>query len=55
VQALADPQRNAETRNLLRRRFGAGSARDLEALLASAPLEGVDPARRRDGGRNVDL
>src|ERR1700730_11100305 len=25
VQALADPQRNAETRNLLRRRFGAGS------------------------------
>jgi hypothetical protein len=55
VKALADPERNAETRSLLRQRFGMRGATDLKALLAAAPLEGVDLSRRRDVARDVDL
>ncbi len=55
VAALADPDREAETRALLRERFGAGPAKGLKALLASAPLEGIDLRRERDQGRNVEL
>ncbi len=55
VAALADPEREAETRALLRERFGASPAKGLKALLASAPLEGVDLRRERDQGRNVEL
>jgi hypothetical protein len=40
---------------LLRERFGAGKAKGLKALLASAPLEGIDLSRDRDFGRNVGL
>jgi len=53
--ALADPQRAAETRALLRDRFSARQTRGLKALLAAAPLEGIDLDRDRDSGRNVDL
>jgi len=55
VAALADPDREAETRALLRERFGPGPAKGLKALLASAPLEGIDLSRERDLGRNVEL
>jgi hypothetical protein len=55
VAALADPDREAETRALLRERFGAGPAMGLKALLASAPLEDIDLRRERDQGRNVEL
>jgi len=55
VEALADPDRGAETRALLRDRFGTRPARGLKALLAAAPLEGIDLARDRDLGRDVDL
>lgn len=55
VSALADPDRGSDTRALLRERFGAGKAAGLKALLAGAPLDGVDLSRARDVGRSVDL
>jgi hypothetical protein len=55
VKALGDPERAAETRTVLRERFGAGKAGGLKALLAAAPLEGIDLARERDFGRDVAL
>jgi hypothetical protein len=45
VKALADPDREAETRALLRDRFGARRSKGLKVLLAAAPLEGIDLAR----------
>lgn len=55
VKALGDPEHGAETRMLLQERFGAGPAKGLKALLAAAPLEGIDLTRSRDIGRDVDL
>jgi hypothetical protein len=55
VKALGDPEREAEARALLRERFGAGKPAGLKALLASAPLEGIDLTRERDFGRDVEL
>jgi hypothetical protein len=55
VAALADPEREAEARALLRDRFAPEPAVDLKALLASAPLEGVDLRRDPDPGRPVEL
>ena len=54
VSALADPARQAQTRALLRERVTRAPA-DLKALLAAAPLEGVDLERDRDSGRPVEL
>lgn len=55
ASALADPDREVETRALLRQRFAEPPAKGLKALLASAPLEGIDLERPRDVGRAVDL
>jgi hypothetical protein len=55
VAALADPTREAETRALLRERFSPQPAIDLKALLAAAPLEGIDLERQDDLGRTVEL
>jgi hypothetical protein len=55
VRALADPDREAETRTLLREQFGAAKTRDLKALLAAAPLDGIELGRERDVGRDVEL
>jgi hypothetical protein len=55
VRALADPERAGEARALLREHFGAGKAEGLKALMASAPLEGIDLSRDRDFGRDVKL
>ena len=55
VTALADPDRGGEARVLLRERFGAHQAAGLKALLAAAPLEGIDLSRTHDFGRDVDL
>ena len=55
VSALADPKQAGEARALLRERFGSGKAKGLKALLASAPLEGIDLSRDRDFGRDVRL
>jgi hypothetical protein len=55
ASALSDPSRQAEARLLLRQRFVEPPAVSLKALLASAPLDGIDLDRRRDLGRDVDL
>ncbi len=55
VAALADPRRAVETRALLRERFGPVAPGGLKALLAAAPLEGIDIGRRRDATRDVEL
>jgi len=55
ARALVDPERGAETRALLRRRFEQPGPKGLKALLAEAPLEGIDLERSRDTGRAVDL
>jgi hypothetical protein len=55
AQALSDPAREAETRALLRERFGGANAKGLKALLAAAPLDGIDLTRERDLGRDIAL
>jgi len=53
--ALSDPARQVATRMLLRQRFVEPPKVSLKALLASAPLEGIDLERAPDFGRDVDL
>ena len=53
--ALSDPARQAAARVLLRQRFVEPPAMSLKALLASAPLDGIDLDRNSDLGREVDL
>lgn len=55
AKALADPARETEARTLLRERFGTAKAKGLKALLAAAPLEGINLTRERDFGRDVAL
>ncbi len=55
ASALSDPSREAEARKLLRQNFVEPPRASLKALLASAPLDGIDFDRNRDLGRNVDL
>jgi hypothetical protein len=55
VKALADPGREVEARAALREQSAGGAAKGLKALLAAAPLEGIDLRRARDRGRDVDL
>ena len=40
---------------LLRKRFVGSPRVSLKALLAAAPLDGIDLERDRDPGRDVDL
>lgn len=55
VGALADGEREEETRKLLRERFTPQPPIDPKALLAAAPLEGIDLERTDDLGRPVEL
>jgi hypothetical protein len=55
ARALGDPERADQARALLRARFAPEKAQGLKALLAAAPLEGIDLTRARDTGRPVDL
>ena len=55
ASALSDPSRQAEARRLLRQRFVEPPKVSLKALLASAPLDGIELERSRDPGRDVDL
>ena len=55
VRALLSPEEEQATRALLREHFGSGQAEGLKALLAAAPLEGIDLRRERELGRDVDL
>jgi len=53
--ALTDPARADEIRALLRQRFGEHGGKSLKALLAAAPLDGIEIERSGDPGREVDL
>ena len=53
--ALSDPARQVGARLLLRQRFVQPPKESLKALLASAPLDGIDLDRSPDLGREVDL
>jgi hypothetical protein len=53
--ALSDPARQGAARMLLRQRFVEPPEVSLKALLASAPLDGIDLDRAPDLGREVDL
>ena len=55
ASALSDPSREAEARTLLRQHFAEPPKVSLKALLASAPLDGIDLDRSRNPGRTVDL
>jgi len=55
ASALSDPSRQAEARRLLQQSFVEPATVDLKALLASAPLDGIDLDRSPDPGRDVDL
>ncbi len=55
ASALSDPSRQVAARKLLRQRFAEPPRVSLKALLASAPLEGIELDRGRDLGREVDL
>ncbi|MCY4097893.1 MAG: hypothetical protein OXF40_06490 [Rhodospirillales bacterium] len=55
ASALVDPEREAETRAVLREKIAAPRPGGLKALLASAPLDGVDLERSRDVGRDAAL
>ncbi len=50
-----DPARAAEVRMRLQQAIGEEPKPGLKALLASAPLEGIDLTRGRDLGRDVEL
>ncbi len=53
--ALSDPTRQGAARMLLRQRFVEPPEVSLKALLASAPLDGINLDRSADFGREVDL
>jgi hypothetical protein len=53
--ALSDPVLAAETRALLRERFPSRAVKGLKALLADAPLDGINLKRVRDTGRTNEL
>jgi hypothetical protein len=55
ASALSDPSRQAEALRLLRQRFVEPPKVSLKALLASAPLDGIDLDRSTDLGREIDL
>jgi hypothetical protein len=55
ASVLCDPSREAEARRLIQQRFVEPPKVSLKALLASAPLEGIDLDRSADPGRDVDL
>lgn len=53
ASALGDPAREAETRSILRERISPARTGGLKALLAAAPLDGIDLDRPRDLGRET--
>ena len=55
VRAFSSPEQEQAARALLRERFGSSQTEGLKALLAAAPLEGINLSRERDFGRDVDL
>ena len=53
ARALVDPERETETRAILRENIVAPRSGGLKALLASAPLEEIGLERPRDFGRDA--
>ena len=53
AKALVDPEREAETRTILRKWIATQRSGGFKALLSSAPLEGIDLERLRDFGRDA--
>ncbi len=53
--ALVNPERETETRAILREKIAAPRSGGLKALLVSAPLEGIDLERPHDFGRDTTL
>lgn len=53
--ALGDPEREAETRAILREKIVGRRTGGLKALLNAAPLDDIDLERQRDLGRDVSL
>ena len=53
--ALIDPEREIKARAILREKIAMPPSGGLKALLASAPLEGIDLERSREFGRDVAL
>ena len=53
--ALADSERETETRAILREETATPRSGGLKALLASAPFEGIDLERSRNVGRDATL
>ena len=53
--ALVDPERETETRAILREKIATPRSGGLKALLVSAPLEGIDLKRQREFGRDRAL
>lgn len=53
--ALSDSARETEVRAILREKIAPQRSGGLKALLASAPLEGIELERQRDLGRDVSL
>ena len=55
AKALLDPDRESETRAVLREKITASRPGGIKELLASAPLEGIDLERPLDFGRAAAL
>jgi hypothetical protein len=55
VRALSNPEQEQRARALLREYFGTKPAAGLKALLAAAPLDGIELSRDHDVGRGIDL
>jgi hypothetical protein len=53
--ALSDPARERAMRRLLREGLGESSRPSLKALLAAAPIDGIDLTRSSDVGQDVEL
>ena len=53
--ALGDPEREVETRAILREKIVGRRTGGLKALLTAAPLDDIDIERQRDLGRDVSL
>ena len=55
ASALGDAERREATRAVIREHVAPARRRGLKALLAEAPLDGIDLERPREVGREIDV
>ena len=55
ASALGDAERREATRAVIREHITPARRRGLKALLAEAPLDGIDLERPREVGREIDV